>query len=45
MKGENLVLALDRPDSAAIFIPGEDTSKQVADSDDLCLLMPLRLND
>ena len=45
MKGENLVLALDRPDSAAIFIPGEDTTKQVADSDDLCLLMPLRLND
>ncbi len=45
MRGENLVIALDRPDSAAIFVPGEDAKSDVLASEDLCLLMPLRLND
>lgn len=45
MGGENLVLCLDRPDSAAIFLPGEDATRGIAEADDLCLLMPLRLND
>ena len=44
-KTENLVIALDRPDSAAIFVPGDDASVDILGSDDLCLLMPLRLND
>ncbi len=44
-KTENLILALDRPDSAAIFVPGDDSGTDVLGSDDLCLLMPLRLND
>ena len=42
---ENVIIALDRSDSAAIFLPGEDTSLAVDESEDLCLLMPLRLND
>jgi DNA polymerase-3 subunit beta len=45
MKGENVLLALDRSDSAAIFVPGEDLTGDVFGSDDLCLLMPLRLNE
>lgn len=45
MKSENVILALDRPDSAAIFVPGDDPSGDVVASDDLCLLMPLRLNE
>ena len=44
-KTENLVIALDRPDSAAIFVPGDDASVDILASEDLCLLMPLRLND
>jgi len=44
-KTENLLIALDRPDSAAIFLPGDDTKAEILKSDDLCLLMPLRLND
>lgn len=42
---ENVVMAMDRPDSAAIFVPGEDVTSEPTGSDDLCLLMPLRLND
>lgn len=45
MSCENVAIALDRPDAAAIFIPGDDPPAQSTDSDDLCLLMPLRLND
>ncbi len=45
LRGENLLIALDRSDSAAIFIPGEEAGTEVLSSDDLCLLMPLRLND
>jgi len=45
MASENVVVALDRPDSAAIFVPGDGEVKDVLDCDDLCLLMPLRLND
>lgn len=45
LQSENLVLALDRPDSAAIFVPGDSADVSVVGSDDLCLLMPLRLND
>jgi DNA polymerase-3 subunit beta len=44
-KTENLLIALDRPDSAAIFLPGDDGKSEILESDDLCLLMPLRLND
>ncbi|HKI82822.1 MAG TPA: hypothetical protein VKA63_00685, partial [Candidatus Krumholzibacteria bacterium] len=44
-KTENLLIALDRPDSAAIFLPGDDPNAEILKSDDLCLLMPLRLND
>lgn len=45
MTVENVVLALDRPDAAAIFVPADADPGKVADADDLCLLMPLRLND
>lgn len=45
MASENVVIALEKPDSAAIFLPGENPSAGVDESDDLCLLMPLRLND
>jgi DNA polymerase-3 subunit beta len=45
MGSENVVIALERSDAAAIFLPGEDPSAGVDESDDLCLLMPLRLND
>jgi DNA polymerase-3 subunit beta len=45
MASENVVIALERSDAAAIFLPGEDPSAGVDESDDLCLLMPLRLND
>jgi len=44
-KTENVIIALDRPDSAAIFVPGEDIEADILSRDDLCLLMPLRLND
>lgn len=42
---ENVLIALDRPDTAAIFVPAEGPMDDVRTSDDLCLLMPLRLND
>jgi DNA polymerase-3 subunit beta len=42
---ENVLIALDRSDTAAIFVPGDGPVEDVTDSDDLCLLMPLRLND
>lgn len=45
MATENVVIALERSDAAAIFLPGEDASAGIDESDDLCLLMPLRLND
>ena len=45
MASENVVIALERSDAAAIFLPGEDPSAGVDESDDLCLLMPLRLNE
>ncbi len=45
MASENVVIALERADAAAIFLPGEDPTAGIDDCDDLCLLMPLRLND
>jgi DNA polymerase-3 subunit beta len=45
LDGENLVVALERSDAAAIFVPGDSAEVDVLDSDNLCLLMPLRLND
>lgn len=45
LPGENVTIALDRPDSATIFVPGDSPDINVLESDDLCLLMPLRLND
>jgi len=45
LTGENVVMALDRPDSAAIFLATEDPTTDPAQSPDLCLLMPLRLNE
>lgn len=45
LPGENVVVALDRPDSATIFVPGENADIDVLNTDQLCLLMPLRLND
>lgn len=45
MVTENVVIALERSDAAAIFLPGENAAAGVDESDDLCLLMPLRLND
>jgi DNA polymerase-3 subunit beta len=45
MATENVVIALERSDAAAIFLPGENPSVGVDETDDLCLLMPLRLND
>jgi DNA polymerase-3 subunit beta len=45
METEHLTIALDRPDAAAIFVPGDSPEIDVIDQDDLCLLMPLRLND
>jgi DNA polymerase-3 subunit beta len=45
MATENVVIALERSDAAAIFLPGENPSAGIDESDDLCLLMPLRLND
>jgi DNA polymerase III sliding clamp (beta) subunit (PCNA family) len=45
LPGENVTIALDRPDSATIFVPGDSPDIDVLESDDLCLLMPLRLND
>ena len=45
MTSENILVALDRADSAAVFVPAEGAKDDVLESDDLCLLMPLRLND
>lgn len=45
MAAENVLVALDRPDAAAIFVPAEGATDDVTESEDLCLLMPLRLND
>jgi DNA polymerase-3 subunit beta len=45
LPGENVVVALDRPDSATIFVPGDSADIDVLATDELCLLMPLRLND
>ncbi len=45
LESENIVIALDRADTAAIFVPAEGPIDDVTTSDDLCLLMPLRLND
>lgn len=45
LPGENVTIALDRPDSATIFVPGDSSETDVLESDELCLLMPLRLND
>jgi len=45
LESENIVIALDRADTAAIFVPSEGPIDDVTKSDDLCLLMPLRLND
>jgi DNA polymerase III subunit beta len=42
---ENVIIALDRADTAAIFVPCEGPIDDVTTSDKLCLLMPLRLND
>jgi DNA polymerase III subunit beta len=42
---ENIIIALDRADTAAIFVPSEGPIDDVTTSDKLCLLMPLRLND
>ena len=45
MAAENVQIALDRPDTAAIVVPADPPPAKASDSDDLCLLMPLRLND
>ncbi len=45
MRTEHVLMAVDRPDAAAIFVPGEDLKTEPSGCDDLCLLMPLRLND
>ena len=45
MDAENVQIALDRPDSAAIIVPADPAPTKASDADDLCLLMPLRLND
>lgn len=45
MSAENVLLALDRPDTAAIFVPSDGAPDDVTASEDLSLLMPLRLND
>lgn len=45
LDAENVQIALDRPDAAAIIVPGDADVDKPSDADDLCLLMPLRLND
>lgn len=45
LDAENVQIALDRPDAAAIIVPADPPPAKASDSDDLCLLMPLRLND
>ena len=45
LDSENVLIALDRSDTAAIFVPADGPMDDVRTSDDLCLLMPLRLND
>ena len=45
LDSENVLIALDRADTAAIFVPAEGPIDDVTTCNDLCLLMPLRLND
>lgn len=45
LDAENVQIALDRPDAAAIIVPADPAPAKASEADDLCLLMPLRLND